>query len=605
MLQHNLTAGLAAGAVLFTSLPAVADDTMTPVVVTASRTAETADQTLAPVRVITRADIEQRQPRDLLELLRTQPGIDLARNGGPGQQTSLFMRGTNSDHVLVLIDGVRASSITTGGFAWQHLAPGQIERIEIVRGPRASLYGSDAIGGVIQIFTRSSNGTSVRLGGGSDQTFKGEAGYGGSHGSHRFSLQASAENSDGFSATNPGIGFSYDPDEDGYRNRSLSGRWQAEFTDTMAMSAAFWHSEGDIEFDTGSMDSINQNLSLTLDAGINERWTQSLQLGYARDDLDTDSAFASEVKGSRLSADWQHDILIGMSHLLSVGLDYYRDQGENLNEVTATRIFDETITNRAAFASLQTGLGANELQISLRHDEHSRAGGETTGAAAWGRELGHGVRTVASYGTAFKAPTLNQLFHPGFGGFFAGNPDLEPERSRSAELGLRYHSVERPGRRASLNLYHTRVDDLIAFQGTNSQAINIDEATIRGLELEYADAFGPWSVDASLTLQRARDDSTDEPLLRRPDEKLSLIVNRDFHGRSGVNAELLLVGEREDVGTRLPGYGLVNLAGHHQLTRELKLQARIENLLDKDYELASGFNTPERKLMVMLEYAPG
>lgn len=604
MLQYTLTTGLTAGAVLFTSVAAAADDTLTPVVVTASRTAETADQTLAPVSVITRAEIERRQPRDLLELLRTQPGIDLARNGGPGQQASLFLRGTNSDHTLVLIDGVRASSITTGGFAWQHLAPAQIERIEIVRGPRASLYGSDAIGGVIQIFTRKSEGPTLRVGAGSDRTFQGEAGYGASHGPHHFSLHASAENSDGFSATNSNS-FSHDPDDDGYRNRSLNARWQADFSDALALSAAFWHTEGDIEFDTGTMDSINQNLSLTLDGQINDRWSQSLQLGYARDDLDTDSASASQVDGNRLTAGWQHDILIGMSHLLSVGLDYYRDQGENINEVTSTTVFDETITNRAAYASLQTGLGENDLQFSLRHDEHSRAGGETTGQAAWGRALGHGLRAVASYGTAFKAPTLNQLFHPGFfGGSFAGNPNLEPERSRSAELGLRYHSSERPARRAALNLFHTRVDDLIAFQGANSQAINIDEATIRGLELEYADAFGAWSLDASLTLQRARNDETDDPLLRRPDEKLSLAVSRDIAGRGGINAEVLLVGEREDVGTRLPGYGLVNLAGYHQLNRDLKLQARIENLLDKDYQLASGFNTPDRKLMVTLEYAP-
>lgn len=604
MLQYTLATGLTAGAVLFTSVAAAADDTLAPVVVTASRSAETTDQTLAPVSVITRAEIERRQPRDLLELLRTQPGIDLARNGGPGQQTSLFLRGTNSDHTLVLIDGVRASSITTGGFAWQHLTPSQIERIEIVRGPRASLYGSDAIGGVIQIFTRRSEGPTLSIGAGSDRTFQGEAGYGGSHGIHTFSLHAAAENSDGFSATNPDIGFGHDPDDDGYRNRSLSGRWQADFSKALSLSAAFWHSEGDIQFDEGSMDSINQNLSLTLDGQVNDRWSQSLQLGFARDDLDTDSAFASQVDGNRLTADWQHDFLIGMSHLLSVGLDYYRDQGENIDEVTSTTVFDEIITNRAAFASLQTGLGANDLQFSLRHDEHSRAGGETTGSAAWGRALGHGLRAVASWGTAFKAPTLNQLFHPGFGGFFAGNPDLEPERSHSAELGLRYHSSERSARRASVNLFHTRIDDLIAFQGTNSQAINIDEATIRGLELEYADAFGPWSVDASLTLQRARDDDTDDPLLRRPDEKLSLTLGRDFQNRSRITAELLLVGEREDVGTRLPGYGLVNLAGQHQLTRTLKLQARIENLLDKDYELASGFNTPDRKLMATLEYAP-
>ncbi|MDZ7750583.1 MAG: TonB-dependent receptor [Gammaproteobacteria bacterium] len=576
--------------------------TMEPVVVTATRTAVTARESLAPVTVITREDIERSQPQGMLELLRGEAGIDMTRSGGPGQNVSLFMRGTNSDHVLVLIDGVRVSSITTGGFAWQHLSPQQIERIEIVRGPRASLYGSDAIGGVIQIFTRDNDGAHASIGAGGDRTFQGTVGYGATTGRHGVSLNVAAINTDGFSATNEGIGFGFDPDDDGYRNRSLSARWNADLSDDLALTVAFWRSEGDIEFDIGTQDSINQSLTASLDTRVNERWGHSLEVGNARDELETDSAFASDIEGERLTASWQHDIVLGERHLLSAGLDYYREEGENVDRIAGVARFDEVITNRAAFAGLQSGLGLHDIQFSVRHDDHSRAGGETTGQVAWGHPLGRDLRVFASYGTAFKAPTLNQLFDPGFFGFFAGNPDLEPERSRSAEVGLRYEPADRPQRRVALNLFHTRIDDLIAFEGVNSRAINIDEASIEGLELEYRDRLGPWHLDANLTLQRPRNDDDDSRLLRRPDEKMQLTVGRDILGQGHLQAEVLLVGDREDFNTRLPGYGLVNVSGDYRLSHELHLRARIDNLLDKDYEMASGFNTQDRRLMVTLEY---
>jgi len=580
------------------------------IVVTPTRTPGSVGQALAPVSVISREDIERAQAPSMLELLRLQAGLDLARTGGPGSQTSVFLRGSNSNHVLVLIDGVRVASASNGLFAFEQLSPAQIERIEVVRGPRASLYGSDAIGGVIHIFSRDNAGASARLGGGSYGSAFLDAGWGGAIGrSGRVSIQASHEDTHGFSATNPEAGpFVYDPDKDGHRSTSLTASGGIELGDQADLELRAWHSDGNNEFDQGETDTLNQTLSARLGAHLLEGWEQSLRLAQSRDEAETASDFASRFETRRLGADWQHDLALPAAGTLTLGLDYWRDDVLNDDLAAGVTVYDERLSNRGIFVGLQQPLDPFILQAALRRDRHSEFGGKTTGQLALGYDLSQRLQLVASYGTAFRAPNANELFSPGFTfepaqpAQFAGNPELDPETSASIEAGLRYrpsvsHSL-------SLDFYHTEVDDLIAFQGANFQAVNINEARLRGVELSYAGNRGPWWLQAALTLQEAKDLASDQDLLRRPDQKLALQLDYRFSGGASLGGEILGVSEREDLGGPLPGYGLLNLRGSLPMAHDLTLEARVENLFDKLYHLARGFNTPGLSAYLAVRWSP-
>lgn len=589
---------------------ASAAELLPPIVVTPTRVPEDISGTLAPVSVVTREDIERVQAPDMLELLRLQAGVDLARTGGPGSQTSLFLRGTNSNQVLVLIDGVRASSASNGLFAFEQMSPNQIERIEVVRGPRASLYGSDAIGGVVQIFTRDNSGPNARVGGGSYHTGFADAGWGGAVGEKgRASIQASYEDTRGFSATNPAAGpFVYDPDDDGYDNFSLSAMGGIALGETADLELRGWRSKGSNEFDQGDTDTLNQVLSARLRATLREGWDQTLLVAQSRDDSETESAFASRFESERLSADWQHDFQLPNAASVTVGIDYWRDDVVNKDLVLSETVYDERITNRGLYANGQYPIGAFELQASVRHDDHSSFGGKTTGLVAFGYTVNSALRLVGSVGTAFRAPNANELFSPGvsFGpGLppqFAGNPNLDPESSTGIDVGLR-HQVS-PNETLGIDFYATNVEDLIAFEGQNFQAININEAHLRGLEFSYAGNHGPWLSSVAVTLQRARNAETDEDLLRRPRHKAALQLDYRFESGAILGSELIAVSEREDVNTTLGGYGLVNLRGRLPIHRDVSLEVRVENLFDKDYELAEGFNTPGLSAYLALRWEP-
>ncbi|MDN5849338.1 MAG: TonB-dependent receptor [Nitrococcus sp.] len=601
-----------ATAALMAGLPAIVSAIeIPPVVVTAARLPRTVDEALAPVTVISREEIEAMSPRSIVDVLRLQPGVNVAVSGGLGGNTSVFLRGTNSDQVLVLIDGVRASSAASGLFAWRQLSPAQIERIEIVRGPRAMLYGSDAIGGVIQIFTRRAQGLTASMKAGSYDTQRAAVGVGFGD-TTRLELNASYTHTDGFSATNPSIckgipdNFcSYDPDNDGYINRSVNGRFTTPLWDGANLRVSGWYANGDVEFDQGTQDTVNAIVGARLSDSLASFWDYSLTLGYSQDDFKITSAFPSKIDSERTTLDWQNNLYLSETQTLMLGLNWRRAAGKNLDTATSDVVFDESIHNTGMYANWLATFGRSDLQLGARYDHHSAFGGHVTGQLAWGYRLGAGYRVLASFGTAYRAPDLNQLFHPGFGGFFAGNPNLDPERSRSAELGLRYHQ---PGgqRRVEANLFYTKIYDLIAFQGEKNQAINIDEASIPGLELVYADGIGRWSLSSSLTLQRPRNLTDDTRLLRRPKVKYSLVLARTLGTGSIIRAELLSVGDRADIGDEtLGGYTLFNLSGQIQLSQAWFMEGRIENITDKDYESTFGFNTPGRTFFLGIRYNGG
>lgn len=564
----------AAGAALGAPVP------QEPMVVTASRVRQPLTDTLASVSLITREDIERSQARDLMDLLRLQTGVEVARTGGPGQQTSVFLRGTESNHVLVLIDGVKVNAPQNGAFTWENLPLAQIERVEIVRGPHAAFYGSEAVGGVIQIFTRSPDGAALSARAGSYGTRQASAALGGGE-DWRWRLSADWRDTDGFSAQNPD-GFSFDPDDDGFENRSLSGGVSGPLGDRGRVEFSGLATDATVEFDQGVTDTDTTNLAVG--------WQQeghSLKLGFFDERRET-PAFDSGFDAERLSLDWQTQLDVAEGDL-TVGANYRHEEGRSFSLATGGTNFGDRRDNLGVFSGLRLPFGPWEAEVSLRHDDNSEFGGHTTGQAAVARSLGAATRVRASAGTAFRGPNLNEQFSPGFGGQFAGNPDLDPETSRTYELGVEH--VPGAGHRLEASLYRTEVDDLIAFAGENFRAVNIQEAAIDGLEASYDWRTGDWNAAAGLTLQDTEDESTGRSLLRRADEKLSVSLDRLFGNGGNLGAEVVHHGERRDIATTLDAYTLVNLRLRWPLGEHWTVEGRAENLLDEDYELAAGFNT--------------
>lgn len=584
------------------SLPAVAAaQSVSPIVVTASRTAETADQALAPVSVITREDIERRQPPTVLELLRTEAGVNVARNGGPGAATSVFLRGTNPDHVLVLIDGVRANSAIDGTFDWQSLDPAQIERIEIVRGPRSTLYGSSAIGGVIQIFTRKPTGFTQRIAGGSHGTRSAQVGFGGGERT-TYRVNATHYETNGISARNSPAPFApaFDPDDDGYENQSLSAGLSAPLGDSGELGADGWLSRSDSEFDDGTHESTNAAANVRAGFAVNDAWYQSLRLGYALDEMKTAEAGTEwRLESRNTTADWKNEVVVGQDTLLIVGADYFLGRAENVNESADITEIDETVTNRAGYLSWRSGLPVGDIQLGARYDDHSEFGNRTTGQVAWGKDLASGTRLLASYGTAFKAPTIQDLYWPA-SPWTAGNPDLEPEESANTELELRQTVGDG---QLTFGLFRNRITNLIDWAPNAAgtwQPSNIDDVLIRGVEAGLKWSGATWSAGANATYLDTENVETGEALERRPERKVSVTTTRTFANGGAVTVDVLGVDERRDGAETLPGYGLLNLAAQLPLMKGLQLEGRIENAGDKEYELASGFNALGRVYYVGL-----
>lgn len=602
-------------ALLLGTLSGVADaqgiQQLDATVVTATRTARTVDETLASVTVITRVEIERRQAQSVQDLLRGVPGLSIANNGGPGKATSVFLRGTEADHVLVLIDGVKVGSATLGTAAFQDIPVELIERIEIVRGPRSSLYGSEAIGGVIQIFARKGRGPvrpTFSIGAGRYGTYAASAGVSGGGERGWVAAHVTGLTTKGFNACDgkPAPGgagcFTFEPDRDGYRNLAGSLRAGYRFENGAEADVHSLRSGGKNKFDgtlVNESETVQQVLGGQLRFVPVTGWQVALAAGESRDESDNfkDGRFMSRFDTRRDSASLQNDIAIGATGLLTAGLDYQDDA------ISSTTTFTRTSRdNKGAFAQYQTSFQSHNLQVALRHDSNEQFGQYTTGSAAWGYTLAPKLRLFASYGTAFKAPTFNELFFPGF-----GNPNLGPETSRSIEFGVTGMSG---AARGSLNAYETCVDDLIAFNAATFAPANIEQARIRGLEAVLAVIVAGWDVNTNLTLLDPKNRSTGanngKVLPRRAEQAVRVDLDRAF-GRWRAGASVHAEGRRYDdlANTRrLGSYATLDLRAEYAPARSWLLQARLANLFDKEFETAAFFNQPRRSLFMTLRYQP-
>ncbi|MGH8031928.1 MAG: TonB-dependent vitamin B12 receptor [Luteimonas sp.] len=602
------------------------------VTVTATRTQIAVADSLFPVEVIDRDAIERSQARSLPDLLRGRAGIDLTNQGGAGKLSSVFLRGTESDQVLVLIDGVRAGSATSGQFAFQDLPVDQIDRIEIVRGPRSSLYGSEAVGGVIQIFTRRDSGAftpRLRVGVGSHGLREASAGIGGGSARGWFGVDVASQRSDGINAcrgraADPAIEFDFgagcfvdEPDRDGYRNTSLNLRGGVTLSDTLKLDGHALKADSFNEFDGGRFggneaDNVQQAVGGALTWTPSQRVNVVAQTGRSYDKSDNDfndhagNTFrVGNFDTRRDTASLQADVGIAAGQLLSVGADYQNDRIDSdtgyIDSDTGDLITERD--NTGVFVQYQGRFGAQQLQASVRSDDNQQFGQHTTGSVGWGMAFDGGVRVSATYATGFKAPTFNDLYFP-----FFGNPDLRPEESSSLNVGL---SQTTQAWSWTLNAYQTHVDDLVSFDASIFLPNNIDQARIRGVEFTYATTLAGWDLSTQISHTDPRNRSRsgggvnfDNLLARRARNSGRIDADRAF-GAFRVGATLNGAGHRFDNAAntvRLGGYATTDLRVEYAINPQWTLQARASNVFDREYETVEWYNQPGREYGLSVRY---
>lgn len=585
-----------------------------PVVVTATRTAITVDGALSSVSVITRDDIDRLQPVSLADLLTGLPGVTFAQAGGLGQQTSLFLRGTNSSHTLLLVDGVRVGSVSAGLPAFEQIPVDQIERIEIVRGPRSSLYGADAIGGVIQIFTRHGRrdgrlAPSMRLTTGNRGTVDGQLGLSGGDRHAWYNLSLGGHYTRGINACRNGAGTVFagclvnEPDRDAYRNYNALANGGYRWDNDAELAATYLRSRNYVEFDGAPYGNqalnIQQVAGARLSFGPLAFWRVTLQAGQNLDKSTTydNGSFVRYADSRRNQASWQNDLTLAEDQLLSLGVDHQREHLDSDTGYLTSQRGDTGV-----FAQYQAGFGRQEIQLSARHDHNQQFGNHNTGAAAWGYHFDDGLRFSASYGTAFHAPTFNDLYYP----YGNGNPELKPEQSRSAELGL---AQQQHRWNWALNAYETRIDQLIALD-SDYYPMNISKARIRGLEGQLGLNLGGWRWQGYLTVQKPENDDggVDDGrwLPRRPQRTARIDLDRRI-GAMSFGATWNVSGKRYDDAAnlhRLGGYATTDLRASYAFAPGWTLEGRLANAFDRRYETVYYFNQPGRSWYLTLRYSP-
>lgn len=581
------------------------------VLVTATRTPIALQDSISPAQVIDRAEIERSQAPSLQDLLRGRAGINLNNSGGLGKQSSLFLRGTNSAHTLVLVDGVRINTGDLGLAMIQDLPLAQIERIEIVRGPQSSLYGADAIGGVIQIFTRRNAGTFAphfQVGGGSNGLREASGGFGGSGARGWFGTDIAYQHTDGINscrgdaATFAGCGAD-EPDRDGYRNLSMSLRGGYALTDALSVEGTALRAEGENHYDGyyNYSETLQQVLGGKVRYTPSERFTLTANVGRADNESDNynGSTWLGAAQTHRNSASVQADVGIAEGQLLSAGVDWSQD---NLDGSSAGYLVDSR-DNTGVFVQYQGRFGTHHLQASVRNDDNEQFGNHTTGSLGWGLELGSGFRLNASYGTAFKAPTFSDLYDP-----WSGVPGLDPEKSKSANVGI---AQQGEGWRWGLDVYETRIDDLITYDSTTFMMSQVEKARIRGAELTGGITLAGFDVNAQLSHTDPRNRTNgsaqfDNWLARRAQNTARLDIDRSFGGfRAGVTANG--AGKRYDNAAntvRLAGYGTLDLRLEYALSRDWSVLGRVSNVFDRDYETVAWYNQPGREYRLSVRYQP-
>lgn len=599
------------------------------VVVTATRVETPMEEIASSVTVISSKEIERKQKTTVLEVLKGLPGLDVVQNGGVGGATSIFLRGANSEHTLVMIDGVEVNDPISPGrsYDFAHLTVDNIERIEVIRGPQSTLYGSDAIGGVVNIITKKGEGKPkffLSAEGGSFTTFREATGISGGNKWVNYSFALSRFDTEGISTASKKDG---NYERDGYENTSLSAKLGFKPMDNLGIDFILRYMDAKTELDNFAgvggddpnyVQKSNQFLFKT-QVGLslfNDLWIQKLGLALndhnrdIKNKKDSQHPFDYEkgrYDGQLLKFDWQHHLQLHKTNALTFGLEYEREEGKS-------KYYWESLwgPGQSIFPKKTANIKGYYIQdeiklwdrlfatLGIRIDDHSRFGSETTYRVAPAYLIKEtDTKIKGTFGTGFKAPTLYQLFAPATLWGPIGNKDLKPEKSKGWDFGVEQNFFKN---RVTLGATYFRNDfkDLIQFDWGQGY-INIAKAKTEGVELfASAKPIDDLTLRINYTYTDTEDKTTGEALIRRPKNKIGFDINYHFLNNGNVNLGVIYVGKRDDLDfsispsrrVKLDQYTLVNLAVSYDITKNFQLFGRVENLLDKEYEEVKGFGTP-------------
>ena len=606
--------------------PVIAIDEAIEEITTATRTPQSIDETLASVTLITKEDIEQSQAANLSELLVGIIGIDVTRTGWYGQSSDYYIRGLSSRYVLVLVDGIRLGSAANGRTDLEGFGLDHIERIEIVRGARSSLYGSDAIGAVIQIFTNSKNApkqTYIKTGYGSYGTASLAAGISGGSDKTQLKLNFSHLNTDGAIVPDGG------EDGEGYEAKRISASIRQQISDTSTLALSIYQSQGTADdnryddpygdcwsdcYKERTRETFQQSVSSTLTFTPTNSWDIKLQAGTSTDENNYkgDGLTVDTFHTQRKQFSWQNNFTLADSSLLTLGID-------NIDEEVNPEIkyFDTKRAITGSFAEIQQNYGNQDVLIGLRHDKYHSLGGYTTGNFDWGYRLSENLRVTANYGNAFKAPTFEELYEPFTTNVLAyNNPNLRPEKSKHFEAGLRWRKEATDW---TVTAFRTKIEDLIDMQcvsGCNTTLIeshyqlrNIKSAQIEGVEGSATHHYDNLGLEAkiSLTLLDPRDLETGEILPNRSSTTLRVDLNKKIEKwRHGIR---ILVQDSRYFDVKffsfnfgrgeLKGYTSIDLNTHYALSKNWAIKGKINNLLNEAYLTTDGNYPPSARTFLL------
>lgn len=606
-------------ALLGTSFHSLASDTQSEaigplgtVVVTATRQPQRVNESIANVTIIDRSEIEAAGPSTSLgELISRTVGVEMSRSGGPGTDESIFIRGANSGHTLVLLDGVRVGSATFGTTSIQAIPLSQIERIEILRGPASAVYGSDAIGGVVQIFTKAGRDApklSVEAGAGNYGAYETSVAHANTVDGLTYNVKLGAKGATGINAITSPSYPGYNPDRDGYWNRNASLNAAYKFDRNLEVGGGYFVSKSENRYDAfqslpPTYVSVNAGLDYKMKREVSEanvyakvsplaNWNSTVRLAQGIDrDESPESVVGDPLSIFKTTQDqfsWQNDIRlpVGQALVLLERLE---------QKVGSTKDYSQKSRTIDALALGWSGtIGDNNFQANWRTDDNSQFGQHDTYMLGYGYWLTPAWRLAASYGTGFKAPTMNDLYFPTTPGVGGGNAALKPEESTNREVSLRYEAGMTHG---AITYFDNEIRNLIDWATDPvtyfSSPSNVGKARINGWELSLGTVLGSWELKGNLTLQDPRDETTQEQLRRRA-KQFGTISAAYVSGDLKVGGELQGVGRRYDdphwmTGlnqVHMHGYSLFNVFANYRVSRSWQAFARVDNVFDREYEVA-------------------
>ena len=573
------------------SISAQDSSSIDELIVTATKSELSADQVVAPVVVIDQLDIELSGVNGIAELLSSVAGINISTNGGPGQLTSIFVQGSNSNQVLILVDGIAINDSATGIASIQNIHPDMIEKIEIVKSPRASLYGSNAVGGVIHVFTkRNQEGVNIGFKSGSDNTkvtniFASREVLNG-----RMGLQLNHYDTAGFpSKEGSNINSAHD-------NRSVKGFFDQQWGSS-TLKASVWNSQGttdylDFFFNPISQDFDNTAVSLNFDQKKNETWSSSLHLGINKDFLDqNDSNDFNHSK--KFILEWKNNLKWNPNNQLLAGITFENEEFEASNYGLG---IDSDMSNRAVFLENIFLSGKNQFLIALRLNNKENIEDKISWNLEYGYRLNSKTRLLFSAGKAHRDPSSFDLY--GFG----GNPLLRPEYSKKISVGLNYQPNSSTN--FDLRYFDNRIKDLVAFNYSDFKLYNIEESKTSGFDVIFEKDINNWILSLNATLQDPKNLTTSTQLLRRPKNSMNMGLRRRFN-KLTINLNLEKNSSRNDFGGVVLGaYTLANASIQYRLNTNWIFNGSITNLGNEKYTLANGYMTPDRKINIGFVYFP-